>query len=167
MPGGETEKDISAWTTDSLKEHMEARLEMIQQHFEARIDNYEKRLLERQQAQQEAITQVRTETATRLAESDKAIQKSETANERRFESVNEFRGQLNDQVKTFLPRDTYDAFHTALSNRVGVLENQIIALQSEKRGAGDQTKAIYALAGFVSVLLVIGTILAANGVFGK
>lgn len=135
--GGETEAQVSPWTVDSLKEH-----------FETRINALEDRLDERHQAQKEAIL------------------KSETAAERRFESVNEFRGQLNDQVKTFITRDTYDVGHSALETKVAVVENLITGMIAEKRGAGDQTKAIYALAGFVSVVLVIGTILAANGVFG-
>lgn len=172
MPGGETEKDISAWTVDSLKEHMEAKLELIQQHFEARIDNYEKRLLERQAAQQEAISQVRSETARALADADKAISKSENQMEKRFDAVNEFRGQLNDQVKTFLTRETYEVAHEALDGKVDIIQNLITGIIAEKRGGQEQVTErrqdnsskigmIVAVATVINVMFV----LVANGVF--
>lgn len=53
-----------------------------------------------------------------LASAEKAVNKAETANEKRFESVNEFRGQLNDQAKTFLPRSEYTVQHEALGDKV-------------------------------------------------
>lgn len=142
------------WTIDSLKEH-----------FEQRIADLEARLLERKAAHEESIAQVRLETDRALRDADKAVTKSEDAASKRFDAVNAFRGQLSDQVKTFLTRDTYDAFHTALTVRVDAAEKQIVALLAEKRGGKDTVTAVYSFAGFVSVLLVIGTILAANGVF--
>jgi hypothetical protein len=48
-------------------------------------------------AQKEAI-------AAALAAQEKAVTKAELAAERRFEGVNEFRGQLSDQAATFMSR---------------------------------------------------------------
>lgn len=52
----------------------------------------------------EHLQQVRTETHAALDAADKAIQKAETATEKRFEGVNEFRAQLADQARTFISR---------------------------------------------------------------
>lgn len=135
--GGETEAQVSPWTVDSLKEH-----------FESRLDSLEKRLQERADAQ------------------DRAITKSETQMEKRFDAVNEFRGQLNDQVKTFLTRETYEVAHEALDGKVDIIQNLITGIVAERRGGTDRVNGIYAFAGFVSVVLLIGTVLVANGVFG-
>lgn len=50
------------------------------------------------------LLQVRTETQLAHDASEKAIAKSEAANEKRFASVNAFREQLSDQTQTFIPR---------------------------------------------------------------
>lgn len=43
-------------------------------------------------------------TGLALTSSEKAVAKAEIATEKRFDSVNEFRGQLKDQAATLLPR---------------------------------------------------------------
>lgn len=146
--GGETEREVSGWTVDSLHTHLQKQIDALEKHHDQDID------------------QLRRETARTLAEKDKASDKSERQMEKRFDSINEFRGQLNDQVKTFLTKETYDVAHEALDGKVDIVQNLITGIVAEKRGAGNQVNAIYALGGFISILLVIGTVLAANGLFG-
>jgi hypothetical protein len=62
--------------------------------------------------------QTRAVDAALLA-AEKAVNKAEAASERRFEAVNEFRGQLADQAKTFLPRAEYTVQHQALDEKLG------------------------------------------------
>jgi hypothetical protein len=64
-----------------------------------------------------------------LASAEKAVAKAETASERRFEGVNEFRRTLSDQSATFLPRTEYDAAHTALVDRVNANSERMAALE--------------------------------------
>lgn len=142
--GGETEAQVSGWTVDSLHTHLQKQLDALEKQHEADIE------------------QVRRETAQALANADKAVTKAEGQTEKRFELMNEFRGQLGDQTKTFITRETYEAHHTALTGRVSVLEKQAFGTAEHSRGASDLTKAIYAFAGFV---FIVGTVLAANGVF--
>lgn len=141
--GGETEAQVSPWTVDSLKEHLDDK-----------IDDLAARLLERAEAQ------------------DKAIQKSEAAAEKRFESVNEFRGQLADQVKTFMTRETYEVGHAALESKVDLVKDIVTGIIAEKRGGQEQVierrqdnsariGLIVAVATVINVLFV----LVANGVF--
>lgn len=58
------------------------------------------------QAEKVALALEATEKAIGKAETatTKAIDKAEAANDARFASVNEFRQQLNDQARTFMPR---------------------------------------------------------------
>jgi hypothetical protein len=76
---GETARQESGWTVDTLKEHLESLL-------------YEQR----------------TAMEAAFAASEKAILKAENATERRFESVNEFRAQLAEQTTSFMPREVIE-----------------------------------------------------------
>lgn len=73
-------------------------------------------------------------TAQALASSDKAVLKAETAAERRFESVNEFRATLSDQQRDLATKSEVNLRITALEDRInGVVED---ARELKGRGAG-------------------------------
>ncbi len=61
------------------------------------LDERDLRYKERHDAQQNAISAA-------LAAAEKAVTKAEVAAEKRFDGVNEFRGQLKDQSATFITR---------------------------------------------------------------
>ena len=69
-----------------------------------------------------------------LAAAKEAVLKAETASERRFEGVNEFRAQLNDQARTFMGRNEYLSAHKSLTDKVDaaitVLTDRISKLDS-------------------------------------
>ncbi len=99
-------------------------------HISAIMDERDRRYEQRFEAQERAVivaldavnkefhehlAQVRVEThaalkaaetaiAAALTASKEAVLKSEQATEKRFDSVNAFRGQLQDQASTFIPR---------------------------------------------------------------
>lgn len=54
-----------------------------------------------------------------LAGQEKAVQKAEAAADKRFEGVNEFRGQLADQQRTFIPRQEVEVLHKGINDRIG------------------------------------------------
>jgi hypothetical protein len=58
-----------------------------------------------------------------------AIAKADAATEKRFDAVNEFRAQLADQARTFLPRGEYDVNHEALAERITQLNERLSALE--------------------------------------
>lgn len=62
-------------------------------------------------------------TAAALAAAKEAVAKAEVASDKRFESVNEFRGQLKDQAGTFLARPEYLSEHLTLLSRLDAIEN--------------------------------------------
>jgi hypothetical protein len=61
-----------------------------------------------------------TDERTNLAliSSEKAVGKAELATEKRFDAVNEFRGQLKDQAATLMPRAEVDTRFNALAEKI-------------------------------------------------
>jgi hypothetical protein len=53
-----------------------------------------------------------------LSAAERAVNKAESATEKRFEGVNEFRKTLSDQAMTFLTKGEYFAQHKALEEKV-------------------------------------------------
>lgn len=62
--------------------------------------------------------------------------KAEAANEKRFESVNEFRGQLSDQAQHFIPRGVFESQVGSINDRPRAVEAAILL----KTGATDQQR---------------------------
>ncbi len=63
--------------------------------------------------------------ALALAASDKAVTKAEIATEKRFESVNEFRAQLQDQTRTFVAREEANVLFKAMQDKLDLIQDQM------------------------------------------
>lgn len=132
---GETERQVSGWTVDTLKEYIEQRF------------------TDQDKAVQAALLAAK-----------EAVLKAETASEKRFESVNEFRGQLADQTATLIPRAEADTRFSALGEKVSDLTDRINKTDGAKVGSEVTIGKIYAAIGVVGAVLGI-IVLLANGVF--
>ena len=53
---------------------------------------------------------------------EKSINKTEMQLNTRLEAMNEFRGQMGDQIKTYLTKDTYDANHRILEVKIEAVQ---------------------------------------------
>ena len=142
MSGGETARDESGFTVDTIKVYFEHRLEALDRTYA------------------EQVEQVRREVKAALAASDKAITKQELAAEKRFESVNEFRAQLADQSNTFMPREVADATFAAILSRLNAIEN--FQAKESGKGVGAADLRVWALAAitFLGGLVVLANYLA-------
>jgi hypothetical protein len=89
--------DPSGWTLDTLREHLSALITGNDKRYEQRFDASQKAIELGFSAQKSAVDAA-------LAAADRAVIKAELAAEKRFESVNEFRGTLEDQQNTLMPR---------------------------------------------------------------
>lgn len=132
---GETELRPSARTTDTLNEYVNQRFRDLEKYVDQRFSDMEK-----------------------------AVVTANTATEKRFDSVNEFRGQLNDQVATFLPRKEYDARHETLENRVSELNDRLNRTEGVTKGSEVTMGKLYAAIAAVGAILAI-IVLLANNVF--
>lgn len=164
---GETETNVSGWTTDTLHglmislfaEH-EARHQQRYNHIEEMLHERDVRFNQRFEAQQQALYAA-------LASQQQAVDKAEVADARRFDSVNEFRGQLNDQVTTFISRTEVKAMIDALVARVEASDTRSaekIEFNSSQiehmraRGQGIQASLGAIVAGIGALAALIGII---------
>jgi hypothetical protein len=54
-----------------------------------------------------------------------AVDKAESAAEKRFESINEMRGMVTDAASRFMPRTEYEAAHQAMVEKVESLQKML------------------------------------------
>jgi hypothetical protein len=91
-----------------------------------------------------------------LASAKDAVSKAETATEKRFDSVNEFRAQLNDQTVNLLTRREYEDAHANLLDKIQALTDRFNTSQGQGIGSDITKSDIYrALAIAVSVIGLI------------
>lgn len=104
------------------------------------------------------LDEIRRASDLALANQKEAVGKVEVANEKRFESVNEFRGTLSDLTRTLMPRLEVQALIAANSEKIESLVTRMD--KSDGRGDGGLAtrNAIYAT--IATVIAVIGIILA-------
>jgi DNA repair exonuclease SbcCD ATPase subunit len=135
--------------------------------IEATLEEMERRHTERFQAQTTAMT------------------KAETAMEKRFDNVNEFRQQLNDQAHTFMPRAEsisrhdrnaeqlekverhFDQDIASINKRLDTMQGILQGQQQQKIEGRHSNAAIYALIGagvaVLTAVVIIANLLSANG----
>ncbi len=95
-------------------------------------------------------------TTLALAAADKAVTKAETATEKRFEGVNEFRQTLADQANTLLPRSEANNRFENLDMEIKRLGREIQSRRDLEDAAARQTK------GWFIPMCVIGLVTLAN-----
>lgn len=106
------------------------------------------------QAEKVALALDATEKAIGKAEvaTSKAIDKAEVANADRFAAVNEFRGQLSDQVATFMPRSEHGVEMSACAERIGRVDELVKTMQIWQ---GNITGRIAILGAVFAVLMTV------------
>jgi hypothetical protein len=79
---------------------------------------------ERDRRYEDRFNAVDEKTTLALSTSKEANNKSEAATEKRFDSHNEFRGQLKDQAATFMPRAEADARFKSIEEKIEDSKNK-------------------------------------------
>lgn len=110
-----------------------------------------------------------TKTTLALTAADKAVNKAETATEKRFEGVNEFRQTLADQASRLMPREEALSKFGNLEKDIAALDKEIQALREQRSGVTgrdlqrDQARQdVTTKQGWLVPMLVIGSIAAIN-----
>ncbi len=99
--------------------------------LEAAFDSFKDLMTERDLRYSQRAAAQDNAVSSALETSEKAIVKAESATEKRFDSVNEFRATLADQATKLLPRAEFDVQHAALTDRVQLNENRFGTLQKD------------------------------------
>jgi hypothetical protein len=138
----------SGWTLDTLRERLLAEINALDQRVNLQFVKLDKRITDH-------FDQTELRYVERMQSSERALAKVDAANEKRFENVNEFRGQMSDMMRTFIPRLEAEARMANFGERLEVAEKSII----ENRSRGSGIQAGWALA--VGALIGIGGIVIA------
>lgn len=135
----------SGWTPEILLDHVLAIIGEKHQQVLSVIAGNDKRYEERFAASQKALELglmgTKSEISLALQAADRAVQKAEAATEKRFESVNEFRGTLDQQQRTLIPRSEVSVLVEGLNEKIASLtkghdeQKAIVSkMQAERQG---------------------------------
>lgn len=93
--------------------------------------------------------------ALALSAADKAVTKAEIATEKRFEGVNEFRGQLADQAASLVSRTEFLTKSDALSEKLSDLADRMNRNEGKGAGVGALWGLIVGAIGVISAVVVM------------
>lgn len=116
--GGETADQPSGWTIDTLAAHVSSMFREADRRYEQRFVAQEKAVADALAAQDKAVQ-------TALMAAKEAVGKAEAATEKRFDAVNEFRAQLNDQAGRLMTRDESLSRHNRTAEQIAELQARI------------------------------------------
>jgi len=125
-------------------------LTTLHAHFVALLNAKEQRDDQRFAAQKEA-------TNLALTAADRAVTKAETAAEKRFEAVNEFRSTLADQQRTLMPRAETELLIRGVLERINKLEDSQMRRAAVGQGLHLGWVVLIGLIGLMGTVIGIAT----------
>ena len=102
------------------------------------------------------IQALKEAVSSALISADKALSKAETASEKRFDSVNEFRAALSDNSANFVQRDAYEERHRALESRLTSLDEKVNELLRRWEATKGRGGAFSDIGGWIIALITSG-----------
>lgn len=114
-------------------------------------DYVEEKFRATDKAVEAALTAQKEATAAALAAADRAVQKAESAANDRFAAVNEFRATLQDQTRTFVTREVFEA----LAARLDELRTTMSEQRGAKKGLSEGWGVLLAAGGFIFGLVAM------------
>ncbi len=158
----------------SFREYIDLHINRLEQLMGERDKRYEERHIADVQAVQAALVSADKQVTTAFSASEKAVNKSEEAQQDYNARSNEFRGQLDDQAKTLMPRieaiGKFDAFDKRLEETKTRYDQEIASLReyrSARQGSSAQQREgrsasewlISLLIGAIPTALLVGDLL--------
>jgi crotonobetainyl-CoA:carnitine CoA-transferase CaiB-like acyl-CoA transferase len=129
-----------------------------QQRFDAQKEALNAAFAAQKAATDAALTAADKFAAAAMQAAKEAVEKAETANEKRFESVNEFRAQLTDQANTFLPRSEGEQRLAALSEKLDLIQSVVTTAGGRATGLTAGWGYLLGAVGLIgAVAAIIGT----------
>jgi len=144
----------SIWTKESILKYVDERFDTIKEQVKENDSHLKEFLCDK-------ISTVKESISIAMSAADKATAKAETAMDKRLEGMNEFRNQMGDQQRTFLPRAEYNLGHTNVTDKMDNLEKRLDAIDNKKTG-GNIVWA-FVISGISFIGMVIGIIYVFTG----
>jgi hypothetical protein len=155
----------SRWTTEQLRELIESVNRERDRRYADRFEAIEKTMGNGFTAAKEAVAAAlaaaKEAVQSAFVAAKEAITKQETATEKRFEGVNEFRSQLKDQQQTFIPRAEAEQRNQQLRDMIDAMNERLQVLErGASRESGMQDSGVIARqnASRIAALLITSTI---------
>lgn len=158
---GETEKEQSGWTVDTLNYFLGAEMRAIRRENEALERRLEERFDTQTVAVDKAFLAAQQATQAALAAAEKAVTKAELASDKRFDAANGFREQLNTQAARLVGKDQFDAVQQRLDDRVRELSARLDTAEGTSKGmkmSGGLLSAV--LAGIAAIVVIVNVVIA-------
>jgi hypothetical protein len=154
MPDRETTPD-HGWTMETLRIYIDSRVARIDALLVAaaelsrlRFENQDRAVLAAMAAQEKAV-------AAALAAAERAVVKSEVAAEKRFDAVNEFRGQLADQAQTLMPRSEAEQRIATNTEKINSLAARLDKGEGRSTGMNAGWVLLASAIGVISTIIAI------------
>ena len=142
----------SEWTFNTLYDHLTALIAANEENSKERADKLLAIICANDKRSEERDVNIQTSMEVIMASSEKAIAKAETASEKRFDSVNEFRATLADQQRTLMPRTEVEIIFKGLDERI----NSLYSCHMEEKNKGEGLQVGWGLAiGIVGIIAAI------------
>jgi hypothetical protein len=130
---------------NNLLEIFESKLNEIRTLIDANDKAYDQRFVSSREATQLA-----------LSSAERAVTKAEVANEKRLDSVNEFRQTLSDQQKNLITRKEVDLMNKNIIDKISKVEEALVRLEGTKTGINQGWG--WAVAG-ISLIIMVYTLI--------
>lgn len=139
---------------ERLREHISNQIQQVRDQYkqvQAALESADKLELSR-------LANLERQITLQLAARDTAINKADVNSEKRFESVNEFRAQMNDQQQRFLPREVFESQVFEIGKKLDANTKRLDQLSGQQAG----TKATLAMMLSFAVVLIATVSFLAN-----
>jgi hypothetical protein len=165
----------NARTSDPDLKELVAALTGLRDLFDAKADHILKVMDERDIRYEQRFQAMDEKTSLALTSSEKAVTKAETATEKRFDAVNEFRGSLKDQAATLFPRSEAETKFSAYDEKFEDVKKEISSLREsrsegsgkekiiERTGNADRSNVALLIAAAAVIVAIVGMFLKFHG----
>lgn len=153
--GGETEKQISAWQVDTLKEHLVSLIQETEKRLSA-VDvaaelRNEQRFTAQQQAIKDALISQKEAVAAALVAAEKAVLVAENNAEKWRAAANEWRGAMNDRERNLMPRAEAEQSAKANAEKIDAQASRLDKAEGRTNGL----MMIFLIVSAIGVLVAI------------
>ncbi len=150
----EAARERSAKDVESVREQTDTLIDGLREILDEKFSSIEGRLqlVEQQRVEQKADTKAAVDAA--LTAQKEAVKEQTTASERAIAKSEASTTKQLEQLAT-----TFQTAIKAIEDMANDLRDRLTTVESLKQGGHDTTVAIYAFAGFLLTVLVIGGIL--------
>jgi hypothetical protein len=128
---------------------------LLNERYATQVKALDAAFLAQQTAMQVAFTAADKAVVAALDSAKEAVAKAETANEKRFDSVNEFRAQLADQANTFIPRTEAVTRINSEADKLDALAARLDKLDGRSIGAGMVGALLFSAVAAIGTIIVI------------